>query len=186
MSSVPCRIQAPTLGMTLSFTHSIVLLLEFYLFVYRNGWGASVVDALTTAIIMRSQPAVVKQLEFIAKIDFTKSKDTVSLFETTIRYLGGLLSGYDLLTGPYADLVAGVRNPTTPIPEAEILTYMYPSEQNSCGAGWKASRTGRNPSNQALFRLQDPYRYSSQQPQLRNKFLYRYDQRNCHCWHACS
>lgn len=78
-------------------------------FIYRNGWGASVVDALTTAIIMRADEAVFKQLDFITRIDFTRATDSVSLFETTIRYLGGLLSGYDLLTGPYADMVSNVR-----------------------------------------------------------------------------
>lgn len=43
-------------------------------------------------------------LEYIPTIDFSVSyNDTVvSLFETTIRYLGGLLSGYDLLVGPLA------------------------------------------------------------------------------------
>jgi mannosyl-oligosaccharide alpha-1,2-mannosidase len=39
-------------------------------------------------------------LKHIRKVDFSKSntKTPVSLFETTIRYLGGLISGYDLLT----------------------------------------------------------------------------------------
>jgi mannosyl-oligosaccharide alpha-1,2-mannosidase len=38
-------------------------------------------------------------LKHIRTVDFTKSrtKQTVSLFETTIRYLGGMLSAYDLL-----------------------------------------------------------------------------------------
>lgn len=80
-----------------------------YFFLNRNGWGASIVDAMTTAILMRQNDAVYKQLEYIATVDFTKTPDTVSLFETTIRYLGGLISGYDLLTGPYADIVASVR-----------------------------------------------------------------------------
>jgi mannosyl-oligosaccharide alpha-1,2-mannosidase len=37
-------------------------------------------------------------VEFASKIDFSKSatSDTVSVFETTIRYLGGLLSAYEL------------------------------------------------------------------------------------------
>ncbi|KAL0959971.1 hypothetical protein HGRIS_011633 [Hohenbuehelia grisea] len=37
-------------------------------------------------------------VEFASKIDFSKSQtpDTVSVFETTIRYLGGLLSAYEL------------------------------------------------------------------------------------------
>lgn len=76
---------------------------------YRNGWGASIVDALSTAIIMRLDDVVFTQLQHIATVDFTTTNDTVSLFETTIRYLGGLISGYDLLTGPYADMVSGVR-----------------------------------------------------------------------------
>lgn len=58
-----------------------------------NGWGASAVDALSTAIIM-DNAAVVKQiLDFIPTINFDKTDDDISLFETTIRYLGGLLSG---------------------------------------------------------------------------------------------
>lgn len=47
-------------------------------------------------------------LEFIPTIDFgqTAADSTeISLFETTIRYIGGLLSGYDLLTGPRSNLV---------------------------------------------------------------------------------
>lgn len=37
-------------------------------------------------------------VDFASKIDFSKSgtPDTVSVFETTIRYLGGLLSAYEL------------------------------------------------------------------------------------------
>lgn len=43
-------------------------------------------------------PDVVNQiLDHISKIDFSKTDDLCSLFETTIRYLGGLISGYDLL-----------------------------------------------------------------------------------------
>lgn len=48
-------------------------------------------------------------LEFIPKIDFTttaRKDEQISLFETNIRYFGGLLSGHDLLSQkPYSDLV---------------------------------------------------------------------------------
>jgi mannosyl-oligosaccharide alpha-1,2-mannosidase len=39
-------------------------------------------------------------LRHIRQIDFSKSNTqaSVSLFETTIRYLGGLISAHDLLT----------------------------------------------------------------------------------------
>ncbi|PKS12869.1 hypothetical protein jhhlp_000209 [Lomentospora prolificans] len=70
----------------------------------RNGWGASAVDALSTAIIMGEEEAVKDILEFIPTIDFSTTTTQVSLFESTIRYLGGLLSGYDLLQGPYKEL----------------------------------------------------------------------------------
>ena len=67
----------------------------------RNQWGASAVDALSTAIIMKQEEIVEQILEFIPAIDFNHTEQQVSLFETTIRYLGGLLAGYDLLTGPF-------------------------------------------------------------------------------------
>ena len=63
----------------------------------RNGWGASAIDGLSTAIIMELDSVVVDILEYVPTIDFTKTETFVSLFETTIRYLGGLLSAYDLL-----------------------------------------------------------------------------------------
>jgi mannosyl-oligosaccharide alpha-1,2-mannosidase len=59
----------------------------------RNGWGASAVDALSTALVMGNWPVVRQILEFIPEINFDNTTTEVSLFETTIRYLGGLLSG---------------------------------------------------------------------------------------------
>ncbi|KAF4595784.1 mannosyl-oligosaccharide alpha-1,2-mannosidase precursor [Ophiocordyceps camponoti-floridani] len=73
----------------------------------RNGWGATVVDGLSTAVVMGHTDIVNQMLRLIARIDFTTTKapnDRVSLFETNIRYLGGLLAGYDLLTGPMKNL----------------------------------------------------------------------------------
>ncbi|KAL2063044.1 hypothetical protein VTL71DRAFT_6116 [Oculimacula yallundae] len=72
----------------------------------RNGWGASAVDAFSTALIMQIPEIVDTILEFIPTIDFDKTNDTVSLFETTIRYLGGMLSGYDFLKGPLSNLAS--------------------------------------------------------------------------------
>ncbi|KAI5300378.1 maturation of Asn-linked oligosaccharides protein, partial [Ascosphaera atra] len=63
----------------------------------RNGWGASAVDALSTAIIMDLPDVVEDIMKHIDTIDYSQTDQQVSLFETTIRYLGGMLSGYDLL-----------------------------------------------------------------------------------------
>ncbi|KAI3396222.1 hypothetical protein diail_360 [Diaporthe ilicicola] len=73
----------------------------------RNGWGASAIDALSTALVQGNVEVVNQILDFVPTIDFSVSfNDTeVSLFETTIRYLGGLLSGYDLLKGCLSTLV---------------------------------------------------------------------------------
>ncbi|THH05165.1 hypothetical protein EW146_g9975, partial [Bondarzewia mesenterica] len=50
----------------------------------RNGWGASIVDAMST---------------------MSQTPDTVSIFESTIRYVGGLLSAYELSGKKHAILV---------------------------------------------------------------------------------
>lgn len=63
-------------------------------------------DALSTAIVMELPDIVGEIIGYIPKIDFSVSYEDeyVSLFETTIRYLGGMLSGYDFLTGPLSNL----------------------------------------------------------------------------------
>ena len=75
----------------------------------RNGWGASAVDALSTALVMQQKDIVNQIIDYIPTIDYGSTSTQVSLFETTIRYLGGMLSGYDFLTGPLADLADNVR-----------------------------------------------------------------------------
>jgi mannosyl-oligosaccharide alpha-1,2-mannosidase len=61
----------------------------------RNGWGASAADAFSTAIVMQNKEITNIILDYIPTIDFGKPVpgSQVSLFETTIRYLGGMLAG---------------------------------------------------------------------------------------------
>jgi mannosyl-oligosaccharide alpha-1,2-mannosidase len=48
---------------------------------------------------------IVNQLiTYIPKINWSVTPIDVSLFETTIRYLGGMVSGYDFLSGPLVNL----------------------------------------------------------------------------------
>ncbi|KAK4627927.1 putative mannosyl-oligosaccharide alpha-1,2-mannosidase [Fulvia fulva] len=64
----------------------------------RYGWGLTIVDSIDTAIIMGLNDIVSDMLDFIGKIDFTRTRaDHINVFETNIRYIGGLLSAYDLL-----------------------------------------------------------------------------------------
>jgi len=60
---------------------------------YSNGWGASAVDAFSTALVMKDVDVINTLVGYVPKINFDKSVGDISLFETTIRYLGGLLSG---------------------------------------------------------------------------------------------
>jgi len=62
------------------------------------GWGVTIVDGIDTAIIMNLTDVVAQQLAFIAGVDFTRTAyGPVEIFDVNIRYVGGLLSAYDLL-----------------------------------------------------------------------------------------
>lgn len=61
-------------------------------------------------------------LAYVPTIDFSVSyeDEQVSLFETTIRYLAGMLSAYDLLTGPFSALVSNVKSPSPHLPSKSL------------------------------------------------------------------
>jgi mannosyl-oligosaccharide alpha-1,2-mannosidase len=66
-----------------------------------GGWGATLVDSLDTLWIMGLKEEFDEAVEAVAAIDFGKTDlKIISVFETTIRYLGGLLSAYDLSRKP--------------------------------------------------------------------------------------
>jgi mannosyl-oligosaccharide alpha-1,2-mannosidase len=69
-------------------------------------------------------PEIVNEIiDYVPTIDWSVSYDNevVSLFETTIRYLGGLLSGYDLLSGPLAHLADNKANVAALLDQAQNL-----------------------------------------------------------------
>ncbi|KAF1843363.1 glycoside hydrolase family 47 protein [Cucurbitaria berberidis CBS 394.84] len=66
-----------------------------------GGWGATLVDSLDTLWIMGFKEEFYEAVDAVAAIDFGHTNLTaISVFETTIRYLGGLLSAYDLSYEP--------------------------------------------------------------------------------------
>ncbi|TBU25617.1 glycoside hydrolase family 47 protein [Dichomitus squalens] len=73
----------------------------------RNGWSASLVDALTTLAIMGETEIFEEAVNHTATVDFTidHSNSTASVFESTIRYVGGMLSAYELTNKKYPVLV---------------------------------------------------------------------------------
>ncbi|KAG0151218.1 hypothetical protein CROQUDRAFT_87014 [Cronartium quercuum f. sp. fusiforme G11] len=64
----------------------------------RNGWSATLVDSLDTLFLMGFKDEFNDAVQKTLKINFKRSQtwDTVSIMETTIRYLGGILSAYEL------------------------------------------------------------------------------------------
>lgn len=64
------------------------------------GWAATLVDSLDTLWIAGLKDEFDEAAKAVADIDFTYSeKSTIPVFETTIRYLGGLLSAFDVSGG---------------------------------------------------------------------------------------
>lgn len=69
------------------------------------GWGATLVDALDTLWIMDLKDEFDEAYRGLADIDFTTTpyRKEIPVFETTIRYLGGLLAAYDVTGGHKGD-----------------------------------------------------------------------------------
>jgi mannosyl-oligosaccharide alpha-1,2-mannosidase len=72
---------------------------------FRNpfcGWAATLVDSLDTLWLMGMKEEFEEAANAVKDIDFTTSvRRDIPLFETVIRYLGGLLAAYDLSGGKY-------------------------------------------------------------------------------------
>lgn len=71
-----------------------------------NGWGATLVDSLDTLWIMGLKQEFEEAVTKVKSIDFqTSRRGDIPLFETVIRYLGGLLGAYDVSGGQYRVLL---------------------------------------------------------------------------------
>lgn len=60
-----------------------------------GGWGATMIDALSTLAVMELPEEILKVMPRLHKINFKIDED-VSVFESIIRYLGGFLSAFEL------------------------------------------------------------------------------------------
>ncbi|KAL8823086.1 MAG: hypothetical protein Q9191_006191 [Dirinaria sp. TL-2023a] len=71
-----------------------------------GGWAATLVDALDTLWIMDLHEEFEEAVQAISQKDFSRSNgENLSVFETTIRYLAGLLAAYDVSGGRYPVLL---------------------------------------------------------------------------------
>lgn len=71
-----------------------------------GGWGATLVDSLDTLWIMGLEEEFHEAVDAISGIDFRVAHvHQLSVFETTIRFLGGLLGAYDVSGQKYPSLL---------------------------------------------------------------------------------
>lgn len=72
-----------------------------------GGWGATLVDTLDTLWIMGMKEDFEEAVAAVSTIDFSVVEQSpLNIFETTIRYLGGLLGAFDVSDGKYPVLLA--------------------------------------------------------------------------------
>ncbi|KAI9367354.1 glycoside hydrolase [Aspergillus egyptiacus] len=87
------------------------------------GWAATLVDSLDTLVIMDLMDEFEEALQALKHIDFSTTESIqINVFETNIRYLGGLLGAHDLTDGNYPILLEKAT---------EIADFLYGSFDTS-------------------------------------------------------
>jgi mannosyl-oligosaccharide alpha-1,2-mannosidase len=104
----------------------------------RNGWGAFIVDSSTTLAVMGLWEELALSVDHIQKIDFTTAQDLVDPFETTIRYLGGLVSLVDLTdAGVIPENVISAEARNTILQQAvQLANSLGPAYDTPTGMPW--------------------------------------------------
>ncbi|KAI0877816.1 glycoside hydrolase family 47 protein [Hypoxylon argillaceum] len=103
-----------------------------------GGWGASLVDSLSTLWIMDLMDEFHEAVAAAVTIDYSKSQDTsCNYFETTIRHLGGLLGAFDL-SGETALLGKAVE-----LGDMLYMAYDTPNRMPGFWLVFKDARTGQ-------------------------------------------
>ena len=71
-----------------------------------GGWAATMIDSLDTLWLMDMKLEFEEAVHFVSTIDFSDTKYLpINVFETTIRYLGGLLGAFDVSDAQYPTLL---------------------------------------------------------------------------------
>lgn len=97
-------------------------------------WGATLVDSLDTLWIMGMKDDFEEAVEAVGEIDFTTSpRPDIPVFETTIRYLGGLLGAYDLSEQKHKKLL----DKAVELAEVLIGTFDTPNRMPNTYYYWK-------------------------------------------------
>jgi mannosyl-oligosaccharide alpha-1,2-mannosidase len=104
----------------------------------RNGWGCFIVDSASTLALMGLWTELKLSIEHIKEIDFNQTDDLVDPFETTIRYVGGLVSLVDLIDfGAVPESVASKEDRDAILAQAVHLSdKLAPAYDSPTGMPW--------------------------------------------------
>jgi mannosyl-oligosaccharide alpha-1,2-mannosidase len=106
-----------------------------------GGWGATLVDSLDTLWIMGLEKEFELAVDELRKVHFTTmSLSKVNVFETTIRYLGGLMSAYDLSGRKYEVLL----DKATELGEMLYAAFDTPNRMPMARWNWRKSALGES------------------------------------------
>ncbi|KAG6833227.1 hypothetical protein H0H87_009848 [Tephrocybe sp. NHM501043] len=103
-----------------------------------NGWGVTLFDSLDTMLIMDLKTEYTRALNMVQNIEFSLPDGKFApYFETTIRYLGGLLSAYALSKNQLfldrADELACKLDPVFNTTSGMALFGVNPTNRNTSG-----------------------------------------------------
>ncbi|EXJ55330.1 hypothetical protein A1O7_08257 [Cladophialophora yegresii CBS 114405] len=105
-----------------------------------GGWSVTLVDALDTLYLMGMTGEFDEAVAAVADIDFTTATQLpINVFETTIRYLGGLIGAYDVSEGRYPVLLDKARELGDMLYEAfDTQNHMPVTKWSKIGPGIEA------------------------------------------------
>jgi len=104
-----------------------------------GGWAASLVDALDTLWIMDMKEDFAEAVHAIDSIDFRTTDEAIlNTFETTIRYMGGFLSAYDLSGSKYPSLLSKAME----LGEMLLVAFDTPNRMPITRWNWKKAYDG--------------------------------------------
>ncbi|KAK5055899.1 hypothetical protein LTR84_012449 [Exophiala bonariae] len=104
-----------------------------------GGWGATLVDTMDTLWIMDLKADFDLCVNAVKHVDFTTNEEeTLNVFETTIRYMGGLLAAYDLSSGQDKVLL----DKATELGEILYSAFDTPNHMPMARWSWKQSAQG--------------------------------------------
>ncbi|KAF1983311.1 glycoside hydrolase family 47 protein [Aulographum hederae CBS 113979] len=105
----------------------------------RNGWGAFIVDTTTTLATLGLWNELKMEVDYITKeIDFSTAEELVDPFETTIRYLGALVSLVELIDNGVVpeDVISGTQRNSILAQAVTLGNKLVPAFDTPTGIPW--------------------------------------------------